>query len=111
ARGGRPAGRWVARAGGPRLDLGGECGARGGARRAARVLVRVARVPRPKGPRLGHRPAGGAAAVRRGDRVPVSVWRVRVRGARDPAVVRPRAAAMAPAGGGGDPAGARLLDV
>src|SRR2546422_8366084 len=38
-----------------RLDLGGECGARGGDRRAARLLVRVARVPRPKDPRLGHR--------------------------------------------------------
>src|SRR5437016_977056 len=93
------------------LDLRGERGARRRDRRAARVPVRVARVPGPQDPRFAHRLARRVAPVRRRDRVPLSVRGVRVRGARGAAAVRSRAGAVALAGGWGDSAGACLLDV
>src|SRR2546422_6457840 len=84
-----------------RLDLGGECGARGGDRRAARLLVRVARVPPPKDPRLRHRPARGASARRWGGRVPPFFWRVPGRGPRASPGFLPPAPPPAPLRGGG----------
>src|SRR2546426_841710 len=68
ARGVRGAPGGVGRAGGRGRDLGGERSARRRDRRAARVSVRVARLPGPQAPRLAHRPARRVAAVCRRDR-------------------------------------------
>src|SRR5207248_312666 len=83
----------------------------GGARHAARVPVRVARVPRTQGARLAHRAARRAAAVRRRDRVSLPVRRVGLRRAGRAGAVRVAAAAVAAPGRRGDPARPRLFDV
>src|SRR3989442_687905 len=107
----RLARRRVGRAVGERLGVARERGARRCDRDPARVPVRMARVPRTEDAGLADRAPRGAAAVRRRDRVPVSVRRVRVRGAGDAAPVRAGARALAAAGRRRRPAGARLLDV
>src|SRR5262249_56457866 len=92
------------------LDFAGERGAGRAGGRAARAAVRVVRVSGAEAAWGPDRAARGVAAVRRGDRVPLSLRGIRLRRAVRAVAVRPVAVAVATAGGGHDSPGALLLD-
>src|SRR5438067_1750699 len=91
------------------LDLARERRARGSDRYSTRLLVRMVRFPRSEDAGRADRAASGLAAARRRDRVPLLVWGIGLRCARDPGGTAPRECAVAAAGSRGDPAGSCLF--